>query len=141
MMRRPLLLLACALAYVLAGACSASRRRAAEAAATRVPNGAPTLDAIRPDSVWIAAGVVTEIVLNGRGFVPGRPGHNTVVLGTVAFNDVPASDDGREIRFVIPDRMPTGGEAPPMPTDAGAYAMRVRTPNGESNPLNVRVYR
>jgi hypothetical protein len=136
-MTRRVLLLAC----VVAGACSSRRHQAADAAAERAPNGAPTLDAIRPDSILVAAGAVAEVVLRGTGFVPGRPGHNTVVLGTVAFNDVPASDDGKEIRFVIPDRMPSGGEAPPMPLDAGAYPVRVRTPNGESNPLNVRVYR
>jgi hypothetical protein len=137
MMRRSLTLLSC----VLAAACSASRSRAADDAATPLPNGAPTLDAVRPDSVWIAAGTVTEVVLRGRGFVPGRPGHNTVVLGTVVFNDVPANDDGREIRFVIPDRLPSGGEGPPMPIDPGAYPVRVRTPNGESNVVTVRVYR
>jgi|SRR5690349_15338233 len=137
MMRPPLILLAC----VVAAACSAPRSRTADGAATRAPNGAPTLDAVRPDSVWMAAGAVTEVILRGRGFIPGRPGHNTVVLGTAVFNDVPASDDGREIRFVIPDRLPSGGEAPPMPIDPGAYPLRVRTPNGESNVVNVRVYR
>lgn len=122
-------------------ACSAAQRRAADSAVTPMPNGAPTIVAIRPDSVWIAAGAVTEVVLHGRGFVPGKPGHNTVMLGTATFNDVPASDDGTEIRFVIPDRVPSGGEAPPMPIDPGAYPVRVRTPNGDSNVVNVRVYR
>jgi hypothetical protein len=135
---RLLLLLVC----VVVSACSASRHRAADtAAATRVTSSAPTLDAIRPDSVFIASGAVVEVVLRGSGFVPGRPGHNTVLLGTAAFNEVPASDDGKEIRFVIPDRLPSGGEAAPMPIDPGSYPVRVRTPNGESNPVNVRVYR
>ena len=136
-MMRQLILLAGALVT----ACSARHPRPAAATAELAPNVAPTLDAIRPDSVRISAGSVVEVVLRGRGFVPGQPGRNTVLLDRVSFNDVPASDDGNEIRFVIPDRLPSGGEAPPMPIDPGPYAVRVRTPGGESNPMTVRIYR
>jgi hypothetical protein len=138
MIRRPFVLVAC-LSVV---ACSASRSRTGDASATaRTPNVAPTLDAVRPDSILVATGAVAEVVLRGRGFVPGRPGRNTVVFGAASFNDVPASDDGTEIRFVIPDRLPSGGEAPPTPIEPGSYVVRVRTPNGESNVVTVRIYR
>ena len=129
------------LAGVLVAAWSTRHPRVADSTAAPAPHGAPTLDAIRPDSVWISSGSVVEVVLRGRGFVPGHPGRNTVLLGSVSYPDVPASDDGKEIRFVIPDRLPSGGEAPPMPIDPGPYSMRVRTPDGESNPMTVRVYR
>jgi hypothetical protein len=136
MIRRPLLLVAC----LALAACSASRSRTG-GASTRTPNAAPALDAVRPDSILVMAGAVAEVVLQGRGFVPGRPGRNTVMFGATSFNDVPASDDGKEIRFVVPDRMSSGGEAPPMPIEPGSYGVRVRTPNGESNVVTVRVYR
>jgi hypothetical protein len=137
MMRRPFVLVA----GLVLGACSASRSRTGDAAAARTPNAAPTLDAVRPDSVLVSMGAVVEVVLQGTGFVPGKPGRNTVVFGSASFNDVPASDDGKEIRFVVPDRMSSGGEAAPMPIEPGSYGMRVRTPNGESNAVTVRVYR
>jgi hypothetical protein len=137
MMRRLLFLVAA----VLVAACATRAGRSADSAAASAPNAQPAIEAIRPDSVWISSGSFAEVVLRGRGFIPGQPGRNTVLLGRVAFNDVPASDDGKEIRFVIPDRLPSGGEAPPMPIDPGSYTIRVRTPDGESNPMTVRVYR
>jgi len=137
MMRRPIVLVAC-LGVV---ACSASRSRTGDASAARTPNAASALDAVDPDSILVTAGAVAEVILRGSGFVPGRPGRNTVVFGAASFNDVPASDDGKEIRFVVPDRMASGGEAPPMPIEPGSYTVRVRTPNGESNVVTVRVYR
>ena len=137
MTRRPIVLVACA----ALAACSASRSRTGDAAAAQTPNAAPTLDAVRPDSILVMTGAVAEVVLQGRGFVPGRPGRNTVVFGAAAFNDVPASDDGKEIRFVVPDRLSSGGEAPPVPIEPGSYGVRVRTPNGESNAVTVRIYR
>jgi len=115
-----------------AGACAVQRRAA---------DTALRLDVIRPDSVFVAQGAVVEVVLHGRGFAPGTPGRNTVVFGTLTLNNVPANTDGTEIRLVIPDVMPSGGEAAPMPTVAGPYAVRVRTASGESNAATVRVYR
>ena len=121
-------------ALVLAAALSACALRGQ-------PSRDPHLDQVRPDSVRLASGVITEVVLVGRGFEPGAPGRNTVLLGTHAVNDVPANADGTEIRFVIPDIVASGGEAPPAPLDAGSYAVRVRTRSGESNAATVRILR
>jgi hypothetical protein len=102
---------------------------------------AVSLAAVHPDSVIIAGGAVVEVVLHGRGFAPGTPGRNTVVFGSYAINDVPANSDGTEIRLVVPETMPSGGEAAPQPILPGAYQVRVRSPRGESNAIVVRIYR
>lgn len=119
------------LAFV-AGACSLFHRSGATP---------PTIDSLRPDSVFVAPGAVVEIVVQGRGFVPGTPGQNTVRFGPVRLTNVPASDDGRVIRVVVPDRVPSGGEAAPLPLETGRYDIRVETSAGTSNTMVVRVFR
>lgn len=104
-------------------------------------DAAPTIDSLRPDSVLVGPGAVVEIVLQGRGFVPGTPGRNTVRFGTVTLTNVPASDDGRVIRVVVPDRVPSGGDAAPLPLETGRYDIRVETSAGTSNTMVVRVFR
>lgn len=101
----------------------------------------PTIESLRPDSVFVAPGAVVEIVLQGRGFIPGSPGRNTVRFGTVKIPDVPASDDGRVIRLIVPDRVPSGGDAAPLPLETGRYDIRVETSAGTSNAMVVRVFR
>lgn len=99
------------------------------------------LDTIRPDSVVVASGAVVVVSLRGHGFAPGTPGQNTVMFGAHAIRNVPANDEGTEIRLVIPESLPSGGEAPPVAIDAGPYVIRVRTSTGESNAATVRVFR
>jgi hypothetical protein len=125
----------------LAAACSAHRGGAGGSADAATASAAPHIDGIQPDSVVVAQGSVVEVVVRGRGFVAGMPGHNIVMFGRHAINDVPANANGTEIRLVIPDRLPSGGEAPPQPIEPGPYPITVKTPNGESNAVNVRVYR
>ena len=120
-----------ALAFV-AGACGLFRRSNATS---------PAIESLRPDSVFVAPGAVVEIVVQGHGFVPGTPGRNTVRFGTAKITNVPASDDGRVIRVVVPDRVPSGGEAAPLPLETGRYDIRVETSAGTSNAMVVRVFR
>ena len=101
----------------------------------------PTIDSLRPDSVFVAPGAVVEVVVQGHGFAPGTPGRNTVRFGPAKLTNVPASDDGRVIRVVVPDRVPSGGEAAPLPLETGRYDVRVETPAGTSNAVVVRVFR
>ena len=103
--------------------------------------GGPHIDAVRPDSVFVAEGAVVEVVVHGRGFAPGTPGRNTIEFGNTNITNVPASEDGTRIRLVIPDRVPSGGEAAPLPLEAGRYEIRVRTSAGTSNAVAVRVDR
>jgi hypothetical protein len=63
------------------------------------------------------------------------------MFGTFAINDVPSNADGTEIRLVIPETLPSGGEAPPQPVLSGSYPIRVRSQSGESNAVVVRVVR
>jgi hypothetical protein len=104
-------------------------------------DGSPTIESLRPDSVFVAPGAVVEIVVQGRGFVPGTPGRNTVRFGTVKLTNVPASDDGRVIRVVVPEHVPSGGDAAPLPLESGRYDIRVETSSGTSNAMVVRVFR
>jgi hypothetical protein len=108
---------------------------------THQPPAEPYIETVRPDSVMLAAGAVVEVVVRGRGFAPGIPGRNTIQLGDATITNVPASDDGKEIHVVIPDRVALRGEAAPLPLEAGRYDLRVRTSAGTSNAVTMRVDR
>jgi hypothetical protein len=110
-------------------------------AALRGSSGTPRIDRVVPDSVVMAPGAVIEIVIQGSGFAGGTPGRNTVRFGETAIANVPANDNGNEIRFTIPESVPSRGDAAPMPLESGRYALRVVTDAGESNAVNVRVDR
>ncbi len=103
--------------------------------------GPPVIDSARPDSVVLPYGGVVEVTLSGAGFVPGKPGQNTVHFNSMSLRLVPASADGRQIVFAIPDRVSQGGEAPASPLRAGSYSVSVETTSGTSNAVTVRVYR
>jgi hypothetical protein len=112
-------------------ACSVFRHR----------SSAPRIERVQPDSVSMPSGAVVEVVIRGSGFIPGTPGRNTVQFGTVTVADVPANDDGTEIRFVVPGVVPSGGEAAPLPLETGSYPIRIQTTNGSSNAVIVRIFR
>jgi hypothetical protein len=119
------------LGLALAAGCSLVRHR----------DSGPHIDALEPDSVSMPYGGVVQIVIRGHGFEAGTPGRNSVQFGTTTISDVPASEDGKEIRFFIPGTMPSGGDAAPRPLDSGAYDIRIVTAGGSSNAKTVRVYR
>jgi hypothetical protein len=106
-----------------------------------VTSGPPVIESARPDSVVLPYGGVVEVTLLGTGFVPGKPGQNTVHFNGTALKVVPASSDGRQIVFAIPDMINSGGGAPPSALRAGSYRVRVETISGTSNAVTVRVYR
>ena len=101
----------------------------------------PVIESARPDSVVLPYGGVVEVTLSGSGFVPGKPGQNTVHFNGTALRQVPASSDGRQIVFAIPDIINRGGGTPPSPLRAGSYSVSVETISGTSNAVTVRVYR
>jgi hypothetical protein len=105
------------------------------------PSRPPVIESAHPDSVVLPYGGVVEVTLSGTGFIPGKPGQNTVHFNSIALRLVPASSDGRQIVFVIPDLIRDGGEAPPSPLRPGSYSVRVETTSGTSNGVTVRVYR
>jgi hypothetical protein len=106
-----------------------------------VISGPPALESARPDSVVLPYGGVVEVTLSGTGFVPGKPGQNTVHFNGTAIRLVPASSDGRQIVFAIPDMISRGGEAPPSALRPGSYSVSVETTSGTSNTVTVRVFR
>jgi hypothetical protein len=106
-----------------------------------VTSGAPVIESARPDSVVLPFGGVVEVTLLGTGFVPGKPGQNTVHFNGTALKVVPASSDGRQIVFAIPEMINSGGGAPPSALRAGSYRVSVETISGTSNAVTVRVYR
>ncbi|MFL5623316.1 MAG: hypothetical protein ACJ8AB_11750 [Gemmatimonadaceae bacterium] len=103
--------------------------------------GPPVIESARPDSVVLPYGGVVEVTLTGTGFVPGQPGRNTVHFGGAMLASVPASADGRQILFAIPEVISFGGGAPPSNLRAGSYSVSVETSAGKSNAVKVRVYR
>jgi hypothetical protein len=102
---------------------------------------APVIESARPDSLVLPYGGVVEVTLSGTGFIPGKPGQNTVHFNGTALKLVPASSDGRQIVFAIPDMINSGGGAPPSALRAGRYSVSVETTSGTSNAVTVRVYR
>jgi hypothetical protein len=103
--------------------------------------GVPVIESARPDSVVLPYGGVVEVTLAGTGFIPGKPGQNTVHFNGIALRLVPASADGRQIVFAIPDMINRGGGAPPSSLLAGSYSVSVETTAGTSNAVKIRVYR
>jgi hypothetical protein len=106
-----------------------------------VASGPPVVESARPDSVVLPYGGVVEVTLVGSGFMPGKPGQNTVHFDNTALRLVPASSDGRQIVFAIPDMINGGGGAPSSSLRAGNYSVSVETTSGTSNAVRVRVYR
>jgi hypothetical protein len=111
----------------------------AETARIQTPRPTPHIDALVPDSARVAPNSVVEVVIRGSGFEPGSPGRNTVELGPIKLNQVPANQAGTEIRFVIPDRYTSNNEAPPRPLMAATYPVTVQTSNGKSNVISIRI--
>ena len=130
----PRLVMLCAAALVVQGLASACAVR-------RSGSSAPVLDAISPDSAFMPAGSPGEVTLTGSGFGRAVPGDNVVHLGAAVLRGVPSSDDGRRLRFVIPDMITTAGEAPPSRLESGAYEVSVETRSGRSNALTIRIFR
>ena len=116
---------------VIAVSCSAFHHR----------SSLPEIERIQPDSVLVPSGAVIELTIRGHGFLPGIPGRNTVQFGNASITNVPANDDGTQIRFVVPTSMPSGGEAAPLPLESGSYPIRIQTTTGSSNAVIVRVFR
>ncbi len=129
-------------AIIMAARCAPIKSQPRQAQAEKaVSSGRPVIASARPDSVVLPYGGVVEVTLSGTGFIPGRPGQNTVHFNGTAFRLVPASSDGRRIIFAIPDMISRGGEAPPAVLRAGTYSVSVETTSGTSNSVTVRVYR
>lgn len=106
-----------------------------------VTTSLPVIESARPDSVVLPYGGVVEVTLSGSGFVPGKPGKNTVHFNGMAMPQVPATSDGRQIVFAIPQTIIRGGGAPPSTLAAGSYTVSVETTSGRSNAVKIRVYR
>jgi hypothetical protein len=106
-----------------------------------VTRSLPVIESARPDSVVLPYGGVVEVTLSGSGFVPGKPGKNTVHFNGMAMPQVPATSDGRQIVFAIPETITRGGGSPPSTLAAGSYTVSVETTSGRSNAVKIRVYR
>jgi IPT/TIG domain len=127
---------------IVAARCAPIKSQTRQAQAENaVASGPPVIESARPDSVVLPYGGVVEVTLLGTGFIPGKPGQNTVHFSNTALKLVPASSDGRQIVFAIPDMISRGGEAPPSALRPGSYSVSVETNSGTSNAVTVRVFR
>jgi hypothetical protein len=100
---------------------------------------APHIDAVVPDSTRVPRNSIVEVLIRGSGFEAGTPGRNTIEMGPIRLNLVPANQAGTEIRFVIPERYTTNDEAPPRPLGPGTYNIIVHTGVGASNAVPIRI--
>ena len=129
-------------AIIVAARCAPIKSQPKEVQADNaVISGAPVIESASPDSVLLPYGGVVEVTLSGTGFAPGKPGQNTVHFNGTALRLVPASSDGRQIVFAVPDMITRGGEAPPSALRPGSYNVSVETTSGTSNAVTVRVFR
>jgi hypothetical protein len=93
---------------------------------------------MKPDSVRVVRGNVTEIELRGTGFDTNSTApDNTIRIGSLVLRAVPSSANGTLIRVAIPSAVPGAGEAPPMPWMAGRYIVTVTTKTGTSDTLTL----
>lgn len=100
----------------------------------------PRLTAVSPESVQLIRGNVIEIALTGTGFDTTHAApQNTVRVGALVLTGVPSSAGGTSIRIVLPDAIPSGGEAPPAPWMPGSYAVTVSTKAGTSDTLSLAI--
>lgn len=102
---------------------------------------APHIDRVRPDSVLVPRDNMVQVTIIGRRFAPGQPGMNTIQFAGTSITNVPANSNGTEIRFAIPDAIPSGSGAPPLHLETGTYTVRITTAAGTSNPMPIRIFR
>ncbi len=91
--------------------------------------GVPRVDRLDPARATIVPGGLVPVIIHGSGF---RPEGNVVLFGGVAMAEL-RSDDGKTLRFLLPDAFPAKGEVPPQRIGAGKFDICVRTIAGTSN--------
>lgn len=116
--------------FLMGAACRRSERSAAST------DTGVVVTAISPTSITVRVGEVTELVVRGTGF---EATDNTIMFGPVTLTSVKSTDRGTRISLIVPDRMPSGGGAPPMLWLAGDYPLTVTNRRGTSAPFTVTV--
>ena len=123
----------CLLAVLSPGACHRGRQQPGERSASTSAD-APTVSAMSPDTLQLRDGEPAELTIRGRGFVADS---NTVHVGPVTLYGLRSGGDGTILRFIVPDRVPSGGEAPPSLWVSGTYRVVVENAFGRSADQHV----
>lgn len=89
-----------------------------------------------PSSLTIRDGNPNELRIRGSGF---GVDDNTVMLGPITLTSVKSAEQGTLLIIRVPDRVPSGGGAAPMPWTSGTYPLTVVTPRGTSAPITITV--
>jgi len=113
---------------------SCSRRGATPSSASAA--GRPIISSLAPDTVSVAPGESPEFTIMGAGFLMAPT--NTVVIGPVRVTQI-ASKDGSSLRVSLPDRIVSGGEAPPSDWSSGKYPIVVSNSSGQSDTAWIRI--
>jgi len=89
-----------------------------------------------PSTITIRDGNPNELRIRGSGF---GEADNTVMIGPVTLTNVMSTESGTLLVVRVPDRVPSGGGAAPMPWTSGSYPLTVVTPRGTSAPITITV--
>jgi hypothetical protein len=94
------------------------------------------ISSLAPDTVSVAPGESPEFAIIGAGFLIAPT--NTVAIGPVRVTQI-ASKDGLRLHVSLPDRIQSGGEAPPSDWSSGRYPVVVSNSAGESDTAWIRI--
>ena len=113
------------------GACHRGRPQPNDRSASA---DAPAISSVSPDTLQLRDGEPAELTIRGRGFVVDS---NIVHVGPVILHGLRSSGDGTILRFILPDRVQSGGEAPPSLWVSGRYIVVVENAHGRSAEQHV----
>ncbi len=123
----------CVLPVLGPGACHRGRHQPSDRSASASAD-APAISSVSPDTLQLRDGEPAELTIRGRGFVADS---NTVHVGPVTLYGLRSGGDGTTLRFIVPDRVQSGGEAPPSLWVSGRYLVFVENVHGRSADQHV----
>lgn len=97
---------------------------------------APMIDSVSPDTVIIRDGAAAVLTLRGKGFASDS---NTVRVGPVTLYGIRGTNGGTTLTIILPDRLPSGGGAPPMLWTSGTFDVVIHTMRGRSAVSQVTI--
>jgi len=92
--------------------------------------------ALSPDTVVMRDGAPAVLTLRGKGFASDS---NTVQVGPVTLYGIRSTNGGTRLTLILPDRLASGGGAPPMLWTSGTFDVVINTVRGRSAVSHVTI--